>query len=98
MTEVKIDIEKPEWLEKAIPDAQRTLRLVADGKVPDVLIGRFIVTTCLHLLRCVYGSDIHTAAAIRRKVLEDVEFWQRLDQMTDAEAEQYLRQLQEGIK
>lgn len=90
------DVAQPEWLEKAVPEAISTLELLRKGHVPQVLTGRFIVTTCMRLLRCVYGSDLETVAALREKVMNDVAFWQKVDAMTKQEQRAYFKRLEES--
>lgn len=51
---VHVKIAQPDWLAEAIPDVMRSLQLIQSGKCPEVLKGRFIVTDCKRLLRCVY--------------------------------------------
>jgi hypothetical protein len=67
----KITVQEPDWLKLAITDEIRQLNLIQQGKLPDVLLGRFIVTGARRLLRCVYGSDLNAAAALRQMVIDD---------------------------
>lgn len=89
---MRIDIQKPEWLDEAMADAYNTLRLMKAGHVPEVLHGQFIVGISMRLLRCVYGSDLNTAVAIRKRALADVEMWQKIDAMTDEELKAYFKE------
>lgn len=67
-----IVVQRKEWLAAAIPDAIRSLELIRDGKTPNVLVGRFVVTTARRLLRCVYGSDADAVIALRQMWLDEV--------------------------
>jgi hypothetical protein len=89
LKKVHVKIEQPEWLDKAIPEVLMSLRLIAEGKVPEVLKGRFIVADCKRLLRCVYGSDLDAVLAIRTEVLDDVAFWQEVESMTPEQAKAF---------
>lgn len=75
----------PSW---AAPLAQK-------GILPDVIKGWFIVVSCMRLLRCVYGDDMATVIALRQRVLDDVEQWQKLEAMTPAELKAYLAELRQ---
>lgn len=66
----KIPVAHPDWLQQAIKDEVQKLRLIGNGTVPDVLVGRFVVVGCRRLLRCVYGSDLEVAAALRQMVID----------------------------
>lgn len=67
---LRIPIAKREWLHDGLVSAERTLRLARTGKIPETLLGWMLETSCLRVLRAVYGSDLETAAAIRKHVLE----------------------------
>lgn len=84
-----VRIDQPEWLDKAIQSTMLSLRLIQEKKVPEVLKGRFIVTDCKRLLRCIYGSNLDAVVALRTEALEDVAFWQQVDAMTPAEASEF---------
>jgi hypothetical protein len=83
---VHVKIEHPEWLDEAIASVMQSLRLIQAGSVPEVLKGRFLVTDCKRLLRCIYGSELDAIVALRTEALNDVAFWQEVDRMTPEEA------------
>ncbi len=89
----RIDIEQPDWLPGAIENMESTIRLMKNRHMPEALKGRFIVTSCMYMLRCVYGSNLATAAAIRSRVLTETEEWQKIDAMTPAEQKAYFASL-----
>lgn len=91
----KIKIERPDWLEKALPEEMDKFKLVQKGILPDTIKGWFIVVSCIRLLRCVYGDDMSTVIALRQRVLDDVEQWQKLEAMTPAELKAYLAELRQ---
>lgn len=50
----------PEWLygeDGALPAASSCFRLAESGILPKELLGWMLVTTCLRVLRAIYGSD-----------------------------------------
>lgn len=60
---------KPEWLPDALDDTIRTLKLARAGRIPDKILGWMLVTSCLRVLRCVYGDDLTTCTKLREAVL-----------------------------
>ena len=66
---VTIDVQHPDWLKDAVTQHRLTLRLLAESKIPEPLIGWFIVTMCLRFLRCVYGSDVDAVHALTQYVM-----------------------------
>ena len=66
----RIKVEHPDWLESAVDDHLTTLRLLKENKIPDVLIGQFVVTMCMRFLRSIYGDDLSSALAVRQWVLD----------------------------
>lgn len=91
-----IEIEHPEWLPTAFKSMKDSIRLIEGGLLPEVLRGRFLVGNCMHILRCIYGSDLASVVAIRQRVLDDVTFWQKIDAMTPAEQRVYFRELEDA--
>lgn len=66
-----LPISRPEWLPRAISQTEKTIRLYRKDLIPETILGWMLVVDCMHILRCVYGDDLSTAIAIRKKVLED---------------------------
>ena len=93
MEKALINIERPDWLAKALPEEIDKLKLAQTDRMPEVIKGWFIVVSCMRLLRCVYGDDMATVIALRKRVLDDVERWQKLEAMTLAELKAYLSDL-----
>lgn len=77
--EFRTPVAKPEWLAEAVPEAEKLMRLIQAGKVPEVIKGWMVVVMCRRLLRCVYGSDLEATAKLREWVLSEVEREQRED-------------------
>lgn len=90
---IGLEVQRPEWLKEALPEVIRALRLIEAGRVPKPLVGYFVRTAAMRLLRSVYGSDLDTAAAIREYVLEQTALWQDLDRMTPAQLKAYEKEL-----
>lgn len=70
-TEPIIPVARQDWLDVAVSEHVRTMKLLRASKVPEVLIGSFVVTMCRRLLRCVYGSDLEAACALRKMVIDE---------------------------
>jgi len=86
---IKIEVVRPDWLEQALPEVTKSLKVMQQTNFPPALAGFFAVSAAMRLLRCVYGSDLETAVAIRKKVLDDVEFWQKVDAMSPDERQTF---------
>jgi hypothetical protein len=93
MATVKIEVARPDWLESAIPKVEQSLRLMQMPHFPNALKGMFAVGAAMRLLRCVYGSDLDSAVAIRQRVLDDAEFWQKVDAMSPDERKQFFEDM-----
>lgn len=78
-----IEVKHPDWLKDAAKSAEGTFRLIAQDRVPESIKGWFVVTKCLQLLRCVYGSDLETLTSLKEHVmageLEKLEIRKTLD-------------------
>jgi len=68
-----VEVKHPEALKHHIPRHVKILTRVLDGKIPEVLIGWMVVTSCRHMLRCVYGTDMQAAIALRRASAADMQ-------------------------
>ena len=68
-----IPVAHPEWIDDGIKQFQRTIKLRKDGRLPENLLGWMIVVDCMRMLRSVYGDDLSTVAALRERVLADVQ-------------------------
>lgn len=75
-----VEIRHPDWLkdkhensDSALGSAIRSFELSQDGLYPDSIEGWALVTSCMRILRCIYGSDLETAAAIRKLVIKKEE-------------------------
>ncbi len=62
---------RPESLQPALRDVLPQLQMIADGRIPAVLVPQFVHTVAMRLLRCVYGSDLATATGVRNYVLQN---------------------------
>lgn len=87
------EVQRLDWLEKSLPGAIKALQLVKSGKVSAKVLGFFIRTVALRLLRCVYGSDLAASVAIREHALETAALRQKLDSMTPAQVEAYFAEM-----
>ena len=66
----KIRIAHEEWLTEGLKNAEQTFRLSREGKIPESIKGWMLVTSCMRVLRSIYGSDLDTAIAIRERVID----------------------------
>jgi hypothetical protein len=64
-----IKVKHPDWVKHCNIDD--TVRLYKAGKIPDCIEGFMLVTPCKHLLRCVYGSDLHAALKVDVRFADD---------------------------
>ncbi len=84
---MRIEVQHPDWLKSASKQAETTFKLIAADGVPEPLVGWFVVTKCLHLLRCVYGSDLETLTSLKdhvmAKELEQIETAAMLEKATE---------------
>jgi len=71
-------VAHPEWLKRQIPQHIKTLDLALKGKIPEKLLGFMIVTSCRHMLRCVYGSDLEAVIALKDSLFADLDIFHRL--------------------
>ncbi len=62
-----------DWLEIGLKGKIDTLKLIEKGTWPKSIEGAAIITTALWLLRCVYGSDLESAVAVRQIALAEVQ-------------------------
>ena len=65
-----IPVKHPEWLPSACADTIQTLSLISKGTLPDCLIGTFLETAALRILRCVHENDRASIDALVRHVRE----------------------------
>lgn len=56
-----------------LKSSENTFRLVRNGTIPEILHVFMLTTACMRVLRAVYGSDLETAAAIRKLVIDKEE-------------------------
>lgn len=59
-----IEVKHPEGLPHAIGQMTGAFRLIEMNQLPQKLVGWFMVTSCLHILRCVFGTDRDSLAAV----------------------------------
>ncbi len=64
-----VEVKHRNWLDAAVKDHKATLALIESRRLPATLTGSFVVTMCLHFLRCVYGSDLESLHAIHEIVM-----------------------------
>ena len=62
-------VANPEWLDDGLRNARQTFDLCLRGRIPEKIKAWMIVTSCLRVLRAVYGDDLTTAAEIRKHIL-----------------------------
>jgi len=70
----KIQLKKP--LMDKIPFHVKNLQMILDGKIPERIIPFSIVTTCRHMLRCVYGSDLDATIALKKLLFIELDMIQ----------------------
>ncbi len=70
MSEFKTEIQKPEWLDDALRSGGRTFILAIDGKIPKSIEGYMLVTSCLRVLRAIYGDDLSTLQGLRDRIMQ----------------------------
>lgn len=75
----RTQVMHPDWLKAGLKSNISTLELIQKGVWPEVITGAACITTALWLLRCVYGSDLESALAVRRIALGKVKRDQEWD-------------------
>lgn len=65
-------VKHPEWIDGALKALGDSMRLYRKGAIPPCLQGAMLAVPAIRLLRCIYGSDFETAAAIREQAEEAV--------------------------
>ena len=71
-------VAQPTWLKEAVSQSIRTLQLVADGRMPSVIVGWMVVVACRRLLRCVYGTDEAAVSALTAWLMDEIELGRQL--------------------
>jgi hypothetical protein len=66
-------IQKREWLDEGLKSAIKTFEMVLNGTIPEAIQAWMIVTSCLRVMRAIYGSDLETVVALRSRVLNKEE-------------------------
>ncbi len=64
-----VEVKHRDWLDSAIKDHRKTFDIIESDRLPHVLTGSFVVTMCLRLLRCVYGSDLDSLHALNQIIM-----------------------------
>jgi len=59
MSDIKLKIKHPEWLEHSAID--KTMNLIRTGKCPECIAGWMLVVPLKHALRAIYGSNLKAA-------------------------------------
>ncbi len=67
----KEPILHPEWMDDALEKLQQSIRLHQSGAIPGVIQAWMLVVPIMHVLRCIYGSDRLSIAAIQRHLEEN---------------------------
>ncbi len=70
MTDFKLKIAHPDWLEHSEPG--KYLSLYRSGNMPASISGWMLVVSLKHPLRAIYGSDFRAAVALLGYALHDI--------------------------
>ena len=65
-----IPVARKDWLKEVSKGAETLFRLVVEEQIPEQIVGWMIVVKCLHVLRCVYGSDELALQGLRNYLQE----------------------------
>jgi hypothetical protein len=74
-------VARPEWLDDGLRSAIATFNLALEDRLPASIKAWMLATVCLRVQRAIYGSDLETAAAVRKVALDHV----ALEQAWEAE-------------
>ena len=66
----QVEIKQPDWMDEGLESAIQTFRLARQGKLPSVLKGWMIETSCLRVLRSIHGDDLSTLQHLRDRIFE----------------------------
>jgi hypothetical protein len=67
------NLKHPEWFNGAADQMVRMIALMKASRLPSELRGRFIVTSCLRMLRVVYGTNESAVEALKQHIQEHAE-------------------------
>ena len=97
-------VKHKEWIQHC--NIESVMRLSKTQKIPDSIEGFMLVAACKHVLRCVYGSNLHAAFSLFCSALWDKILypWRYADYLLhrkrwqDEEVAEEIKEIEEEIK